>query len=191
MTTVSGINQRARMGSSTKASVLRAHRSAESSAMQGNFVRPSTVRFDLKFVTWLERNVAAIHKQQSNPCSARGHQAGLTGTDAGVDGVVRDLGNQRSGTEKNNLFLAAGMHELWGRIALAEKNYDSAIAELDQANQQDPANLLRLGQAYGAKGDAAKAKEYFARAAAFNSLPQLNYAFIRTKAQKMADGKKA
>lgn len=82
-------------------------------------------------------------------------------------------------------------HELWGRIALAEKNYDSAIAELDQANQQDPANLLRLGQAYGAKGDAAKAKEYFARAAAFNSLPQLNYAFIRTKAQKMADGKKA
>ena len=56
-------------------------------------------------------------------------------------------------------------HELWGRIALAEKNYDSAIAELDQANQQDPANLLRLGQAYGAKGDAAKAKEYFARAA--------------------------
>jgi len=54
-------------------------------------VRPSTVRFDLKFVTWLERNVAAIHKQQSNPCSARGHQAGLTGTDAGVDGVVRDL----------------------------------------------------------------------------------------------------
>ena len=78
-----------------------------------------------------------------------------------------------------------------GRIALAEKDYDTAIAELDQANQQDPANLLRLGQAYQAKGDSAKSQDYFARVAAFNSLPQLNYAFVRTKAQKMSTGKKA
>jgi tetratricopeptide (TPR) repeat protein len=82
-------------------------------------------------------------------------------------------------------------HELAGRIALAEKDYDTAIAELDQANQQDPANLLRLGQAYQAKGDSAKAQDYFAQVAAFNSLPQLNYAFVRTKAQKMSTGKKA
>ena len=82
-------------------------------------------------------------------------------------------------------------HELAGRIALAEKDYDTAIAELDQANQQDPANLLRLGQAYQAKGDSAKAQDYFSRVAAFNSLPQLNYAFVRTKAQKMSTGKKA
>jgi tetratricopeptide (TPR) repeat protein len=77
-------------------------------------------------------------------------------------------------------------HELAGRIALAQKNYDDAITELEQANQQDPRNLYRLGQAYQAKGDKDKAQKFFAEAAGFNSLPALNYAFVRTKAQKMA-----
>jgi tetratricopeptide (TPR) repeat protein len=77
-------------------------------------------------------------------------------------------------------------HELAGMIALAEQDYDKAVAELQQANQQNPQNLYRLSQAYRGKGDGAKAKEFAAKAAGFNSLPQLNYAFIRTKAQKMA-----
>jgi tetratricopeptide (TPR) repeat protein len=81
-------------------------------------------------------------------------------------------------------------HELAGRIALAQKDYDQAIAELEQANLQDPRNLYRLGQAYQAKGDAAKAQKLYAEAAGFNSLPALNYAFIRVKAQKMASGAK-
>jgi len=75
-------------------------------------------------------------------------------------------------------------HELAGRIALAEKDYTTAIAELDQANDQDPRNLYRLSQAYQAKGDHAKAQDYLKKAAEFNSLPQLNYAFIRAKAKK-------
>jgi tetratricopeptide (TPR) repeat protein len=79
-------------------------------------------------------------------------------------------------------------HELAGLIALAEKDYDEAIAELQQANQQNPQNLYRLSQAYQGKGDNAKAKEFAAKAAGFNSLPQLNYAFVRTKAQKLAAG---
>jgi tetratricopeptide (TPR) repeat protein len=81
-------------------------------------------------------------------------------------------------------------HELDGRIALAEKDYDKAIAELQQANQQDPRNLYRLSQAYQGKGDSTKAKELCTQAAEFNSLPQLPYAFIRMKAQKMAAGTK-
>lgn len=81
-------------------------------------------------------------------------------------------------------------HELAGMLALAQKDYDQAIAELQQANQQNPRNLYRLCEAYQGKGDSTKAHEYCAQAAAFNALPQLNYAFIRTKAQKMA-GKKA
>ncbi len=68
--------------------------------------------------------------------------------------------------------------------ALGEKNYDVAIAELLQSNQQNPANLYLFGQAYLGKGDAAKAKDSFTKAAKFNSLPQLNYAFVRTKAEK-------
>jgi tetratricopeptide (TPR) repeat protein len=81
-------------------------------------------------------------------------------------------------------------HELAGRIALAQKNYDKATAELEQANQQDPRNLYRLGQAYQAKGDTAKAQKFYTDAAGFNSLPALNYAFIRIKAQKLASGAK-
>ncbi|MFL6209052.1 MAG: tetratricopeptide repeat protein [Pyrinomonadaceae bacterium] len=82
-------------------------------------------------------------------------------------------------------------HELAGMIALAEKDYDKAIAELQQASQQNPQDLYRLAQAYQGKGDNAKAKEFSAKAAGFNSLPQLNYAFIRVKAQKMAGDTKA
>ncbi|MFZ0322097.1 MAG: tetratricopeptide repeat protein [Candidatus Sulfotelmatobacter sp.] len=77
-------------------------------------------------------------------------------------------------------------HELAGRIALAEKDNDKAIAELGQANLQDPRNLYRLSLAYEGKGDTAKAQKFLAKAAGFNSLPQLNYAFIRAKAQKKA-----
>ena len=82
-------------------------------------------------------------------------------------------------------------HQLAGMIALAEKDYDKAIAELQQANQQNPQNLYRLCQAYQGKGDTAKAKESCTKAAGFNSLPLLNYALIRAKAQKMAADMKA
>jgi tetratricopeptide (TPR) repeat protein len=81
-------------------------------------------------------------------------------------------------------------HELAGRIALAQKDYDNAIAELQQANQQNPRNLYRLGQAYEGKHDA-KAHEFYAQAAEFYPLPQLPYAFIRAKAQKMSGSTKA
>ena len=75
-------------------------------------------------------------------------------------------------------------HELAGRIALEEKNYDTAIAELGQANQQNPDVLYLLGESYKGKGDANNAKASFTKAAKFNSLPQLNYAFVRAKAEK-------
>jgi tetratricopeptide (TPR) repeat protein len=98
----------------------------------------------------------------------------------------------RKGAEANkNELQVKQAHELAGRIALAEKNYDIAIAELQQANEQNPRNLYRMAQAYQGKGDSMKAREYYVQAAGFNSLPQLNYAFIRLKAQKIAAGNKA
>jgi tetratricopeptide (TPR) repeat protein len=81
----------------------------------------------------------------------------------------------------NQLKLA---HELAGRIALEEKSYDTAITEFGQANQQNPDVLYLLGLSYQGKGDATQAKASFTKAAKFNSLPQLNYAFVRTKAEK-------
>ncbi len=80
-------------------------------------------------------------------------------------------------------------HELAGRIALAEKDYAKASAELEKSNLQNAANLYRLSQAYRGQGDSAKAQDYLKRAAEFNSLPALPYAFIRAKAVKEAGAK--
>jgi tetratricopeptide (TPR) repeat protein len=99
-----------------------------------------------------------------------------------------DQYRQGAETSKNPAQLKLS-HELGGRIALAQKDYDKAISELEQANQQDPRNLLRLSEAYKAKGDSDKAKDFCAKAADFNSLPALNYAFIRVKARKAAGNK--
>jgi tetratricopeptide (TPR) repeat protein len=92
----------------------------------------------------------------------------------------------RQGAEASkNLVQIKLAYELGGRIALAQKDYAKAITDLEQSNQQDPRNLYRLGQAYDGKGDHTKAQEYYSNAAKFNSLPALNYAFIRVKAEKM------
>jgi tetratricopeptide (TPR) repeat protein len=92
----------------------------------------------------------------------------------------------RKGTEPlKNPVQTRQAHELAGMIALEEKDYDKAVAELQQANQQNPYDLYRLCQAYQGKGDGEKAKAFCTKAADFNSLPQLNLAFVRTKAGKM------
>lgn len=76
-------------------------------------------------------------------------------------------------------------HEIFGMIALAEKDYNKAIEELTQANQQDAYNLYRLALAYTGKGDAAKAKEYLTKTNQLYPLPSLNYAFVHMRAEKM------
>ena len=76
-------------------------------------------------------------------------------------------------------------HQVAGRIAFAEKKNGIAVAELLQSNQQNPYNLYRLAFVYKAMGDKVKAKEFCKKAAKFNSLPVLNYAFIRMKAEKL------
>jgi len=91
----------------------------------------------------------------------------------------------RQGVESSHgAFRIQQSHELAGRIAFANKDYDTALAELHQANQQDPSVLYRISLVYQARGDHDDARDYAKKAAGFNSLPQLNYAFIRSKAEK-------
>ena len=91
----------------------------------------------------------------------------------------------RKGTETSkNPFQTKQAHELLGMIALEAKDFDTALAELQQSNLQNPYDLYRICQAYQGKGDMGKAKESCTKAATFNSLPLLNLAFIRTKAAK-------
>jgi tetratricopeptide (TPR) repeat protein len=80
-------------------------------------------------------------------------------------------------------------HELDGIIALAQKDWDTAIAELGRANPQNPQDLYRICVAFKGKGDAGKATEYCTKAADFNSLPNANYAWVRVKAKAGTNGK--
>jgi len=96
---------------------------------------------------------------------------------------------QKGSEATKNSFQIKLAHSLNGSIALAEKDYDKAIAELAQANQQNPQDLYRQCEAYQGKGDAAKAKEFCDKATGFNSLPAINLAFVRVKAAKMATAK--
>jgi lipopolysaccharide biosynthesis regulator YciM len=92
-----------------------------------------------------------------------------------------------SGAEaKQNPARTRQAHELTGMIAIKAKQFDQAIRELEQANQQDPYVLYGLALAYQGKGDQAKASEFFKQAAEMYTLPTLNYAFIRAKAKRQA-----
>jgi tetratricopeptide (TPR) repeat protein len=76
-------------------------------------------------------------------------------------------------------------HQLAGMIALENTDYDAAIEELSQASRQNPYNLYRMALAYRGKGDEEKAKELLRKAAKFNALNSMNYAFIRAEAERM------
>jgi len=97
---------------------------------------------------------------------------------------------QKGAEAKNNALQVKQAHELAGIIALAQKQYDPAISQLQQSSMQNPRNLYRLCQAYQGKGDSDKAKDFCGQAANFNGLPQLNLAYVRVKAKKVAGEKK-
>jgi tetratricopeptide (TPR) repeat protein len=88
---------------------------------------------------------------------------------------------------RQNSFRIRQAHELEGSIALKEKQYDVAIADFAEANQQDPQVIYLTALAYQGKGDGPKAKELAARAANANVLPLASYAFVRTEATRMAE----
>jgi tetratricopeptide (TPR) repeat protein len=83
-----------------------------------------------------------------------------------------------------NRFFIWLSHELNGRIALEEKKFDVAVAELQKSNLLNPQNLYRIGLANEGKGDQAKAMQTYKRVANFNALNSINYAFCRSASQK-------
>ncbi|KAB2969324.1 MAG: tetratricopeptide repeat protein, partial [Thermoanaerobaculia bacterium] len=81
--------------------------------------------------------------------------------------------------QAGNPFQVRFAHEIAGRIALAEKRWDDALAELGQANQLDPYVRYRMAQAHAGKGDRAKARELADGARNDNTLVNLNLALVR------------
>lgn len=94
--------------------------------------------------------------------------------------TFRSLAEKR----KNQNFVRLA-HELNGMIALQKGDYGGAVAELQGSSFQNPANLFHLAEALQKQGDGARARQFCTRAANFNSLPQFNYAFVRSRARSM------
>ena len=77
-------------------------------------------------------------------------------------------------------------HGLNGLVALEEKQFDRSLAELAQADQQDPTVRYAMAAAWRGKGDPAKADELAAQAVTMYILPTLPYVLIRAKARPLA-----
>ncbi|MBD3403648.1 hypothetical protein GF420_12190, partial [candidate division GN15 bacterium] len=77
-------------------------------------------------------------------------------------------------------------HELAGIIALAEEDYDKAVAEFKQASQRSPYTYYRLGLAYEGLGEMKEARRWYHQAATFNEVVSLSYALVRQKAADKA-----
>ena len=71
------------------------------------------------------------------------------------------------------------------RIAMEEKDFDTAISLLNKANLQNPYNLYRMAVCYKMKNDFNNAKIYCEKAANYNALNAMNYSFCRSKAIEM------
>ena len=81
-----------------------------------------------------------------------------------------------------NTFQIRLAHELLGMIAFEEKAYNRAVQEFEQSNVQNPYNLYREAEAAAGQGNREKAEALYEKAARFNGVTNLNYAFIRKKA---------
>jgi tetratricopeptide (TPR) repeat protein len=92
-------------------------------------------------------------------------------------------------TAKGIPFEVRQSRELAGHIALAEKDYATAAAELRQANQQDPRVLYLTAVALQGKGDSRSAKEVGIQAAEWNGLSN-TYGYVRSKARTLVSAAK-
>jgi tetratricopeptide (TPR) repeat protein len=72
---------------------------------------------------------------------------------------------------------------LTGYVAFYTRDYKTAIADLQKADQSDPLILALLGEAYEKSGDKAQAKEYYKKVLASNAHNPTN-AFARPLAKK-------
>jgi tetratricopeptide (TPR) repeat protein len=78
-------------------------------------------------------------------------------------------------------------HELLGLIALQEGKYDEALGELRRSNFPNPYIYLQMSIAAYKKGDRSQAIKFCERAAHFNGMNNLNYAFVRMKATQFLE----
>ncbi|MEW5924756.1 MAG: tetratricopeptide repeat protein, partial [Candidatus Zixiibacteriota bacterium] len=106
----------------------------------------------------------------------------MSGNLAAAEKNAAELLTQAEGLK--NVFQIRLAHELAGIIALQKKDYATAVKELEQSNRQNPYNCYRMVMALEGTGETEKAREMCNKACHFNSLNDINYAFIKRKAEE-------
>jgi tetratricopeptide (TPR) repeat protein len=91
-----------------------------------------------------------------------------------------ELFAEQVGIRKNPIQIKL-IAQLNGIIALHEEKYQLAIDELEKANQLNPYNLFRIGQAYAGLGEHEKAASYKLQAEELNVLNSMDQAIVLSK----------
>ena len=94
----------------------------------------------------------------------------------------------KAATTFNNPFQIRRAHQLAGMIALEQKDYNKAIEHLEKSSLQNPYNIYRLAQAFAGLGKTERSNMLYNQAAKYNSLNDINLAFIRDKARQIVAG---
>ncbi len=87
---------------------------------------------------------------------------------------------EQVGIRKNPIQIKL-ISQLDGIIALEEKKYQTAIDKLKEANQLNPYNLFRMGQAYEGLGDTEQAASFMLRAEELNVLNSMDQVLVLSK----------
>ena len=86
----------------------------------------------------------------------------------------------------DNILRIQAANLILGRVALAQGEYDIAIAHLEKANQESAWSQFHLAAAYEGKGDTVRAVELYESAATTYELNNLTYAVIRQESERRA-----
>jgi len=141
-----------------------------------------------RFEAAVEMNDASNAPEEAKAAALRNavYNKARVAVDRGRVDEARSLASDYAGqvAPRGVAFELRQSHELQGLVALATKDYETAVAELSQANQQDPRVQYRLALAHEGAGDAEAARTACQKAAEDNGL-NFNFAYVRDEAKKM------
>jgi len=143
------------------------------------------LKYDEALIVMEGSNLSEEVKENSRRLDVynRGRIALMTGKIEDAKNLAQEFSMRANNA--NNTFQIWQSHYLNGLIAMEDKDYKKAINEFEKSNLQNPQTFYYMAMAYSKDGNTAKAKKFAEKCANFNSLINLNQAFVRNKAKEM------